>query len=77
MMKGQMNNSAKQPVLSKEEELELAVFPDEGFEEDEDLINLAATTAQKKVAARRRVEHYLEMKRLREEIGEYDLEMDF
>ena len=60
-----------------QEPLEDIFEPMLGEMSDEDLVELAPTTGKQRLAEkRRRAEQRLEEKRLRDELGDYDLELD-
>jgi len=60
-----------------QEPLEDIFEPMLGELSDEDLVELAPTTDKQRLAEkRRRAEQRLEEKRLRDELGDYDLELD-
>ena len=63
---------------SPQEPLEDVFEPMLGEMSDEDLVELAPATSEKQRLAekRRRAEQRLEEKRLRDELGYYDLELD-
>ena len=60
-----------------QEPLEDIFEPMLGEMSDEDLVELAPTNGKQRLAEkRRRAEQRLEEKRLRDELGDYDLELD-